>query len=127
MLKATQLWERKQQLCTESVGVPTTGTSPLTFEIRSLSARGGILKKQTNTQKAGLAVLASQQEGQCGSCATMRCGPVRGCLESVRLLSEDLVCMKDPWTKARGAGMEGGRWEGKVVPGKWRQLYMNNN
>ena len=39
--------------------------------------------------------------------------------------------MRDPWTEPRGDGIEGGRWvwigRGKVVVGKWRQLYSNIN
>ena len=36
--------------------------------------------------------------------------------------------MKDPWTKPKGNRTVGGRWGcGKVVAGKWRQLYFNNN
>ena len=43
------------------------------------------------------------------------------------------TCIKDPdpWTKPKGDRIEGGRWgwvgRGKVVVGKWRQLYLNNN
>ena len=33
--------------------------------------------------------------------------------------------------KAKGGGIEGGRWEwvgwGGLLGGKWRQLYLNNN
>ena len=36
------------------------------------------------------------------------------------------ACIKDPWTKPKGGRIEGGRW-GKVVAGKRRQLYLNNN
>ena len=39
--------------------------------------------------------------------------------------------MKDPWTEPEGLRLEGRRWgwleQGKVVVGKWRQLYLNNN
>ena len=38
---------------------------------------------------------------------------------------------KGPIHKAKGGKIEGGRWgwvgQGKVVAGKWRQLYLNNN
>ena len=38
---------------------------------------------------------------------------------------------KDPWTKPKGERIEGGRWgwmgKGKVVMGKWKQLYLKNN
>ena len=42
------------------------------------------------------------------------------------------TCIKDPWTKTKGVELsEGGRqgWvgKGKVVAGKLRQLYLNNN
>ena len=41
------------------------------------------------------------------------------------------TCIKDPWTKSKGGRIEGGRWgwvgQGRVVEGKWRQLYLNNN
>ena len=40
------------------------------------------------------------------------------------------TCIKDPWTKPWGR-IKGGRWgwvgQRKVVAGKWRQLYLNNN
>ena len=41
-------------------------------------------------------------------------------------------CRKNPWTKPKGGKTEGGKWGwvgggGKVVAGKWRPLYMNNN
>ena len=39
--------------------------------------------------------------------------------------------MRDTWTEPRRGGIEGGRWVwvgwGKVVVGKWRQLYPNIN
>ena len=37
--------------------------------------------------------------------------------------------MKDPWTKPKAGRIEGGMGVGwrKVVAGKWRQLYLNNN
>ena len=39
--------------------------------------------------------------------------------------------IKDPWVKPKEGRIEGGRWVwvgwGKVVAGKWRQLYLNNN
>ena len=39
--------------------------------------------------------------------------------------------MKDPWTKPKEGRIKGRRWGwlrwGKVVVGKWRQLYSNNN
>ena len=39
--------------------------------------------------------------------------------------------VKDPWTKPKVGGIEGGRWgwvgQGRVVAGKWRQLYLNSN
>ena len=39
--------------------------------------------------------------------------------------------IKDPQTKPRRGSIEGRRWGwmgwGKVVVGKWRQLYLNNN
>ena len=41
------------------------------------------------------------------------------------------MCIKDTWAKPKGGRTEGGRWgwvgQGKVVAGKWRQLYLNNN
>ena len=41
------------------------------------------------------------------------------------------TCIKDPWTKPKRGRIESGRWGwvgwGKVVVGKWRQLYLNNN
>ena len=41
------------------------------------------------------------------------------------------ICIKDPWTKPKKGRIEGGRWGwvglGKVVAGKWRQLYLDNN
>ena len=41
------------------------------------------------------------------------------------------IYMKGPWTKPKGRRIEGGRWgwvlRGKVMAGKWRQLYLNNN
>ena len=36
------------------------------------------------------------------------------------------TCMKDPWTKPKGRGIDGKGW-GKVVVVKWRQLYLNNH
>ena len=45
--------------------------------------------------------------------------------------SSQETCIKDPWTKPKGGRIEGGRWGWvgweKVVAGKWRQLYLNNN
>ena len=39
--------------------------------------------------------------------------------------------IKDPWRKSKGVRIQGGRWgwvgQGKVVAGKWSQLYLNNN
>ena len=39
--------------------------------------------------------------------------------------------MRDPWREPMWGGIEGGRWSWvgwvKVVVGKWRQLYLNNN
>ena len=39
--------------------------------------------------------------------------------------------MKDPWTKPKQGGIEDGRWGWvtweRVVGGKWKQLYLNNN
>ena len=41
------------------------------------------------------------------------------------------TCIKDPWTEPMVGRIEGGRWrwEGqwRMVAGKWRQLYLNNN
>ena len=43
------------------------------------------------------------------------------------------TCIKDIWTKSKGVRIEGRRWglgvggEGKMVVGKYRQLYLNNN
>ena len=41
------------------------------------------------------------------------------------------TCIKDIRTKPKGGRIEGGRWGwvgwGKVVVGKWRQLYLNIN
>ena len=40
------------------------------------------------------------------------------------------TCIKNVWTKPKAVGLSvvgGGGWRGKVVAGKWRQLYMNNN
>ena len=45
--------------------------------------------------------------------------------------SHEGTCMKDPWTKPKRGRIEGGRrwWagRGKLVVGKWRQLYLNKN
>ena len=39
--------------------------------------------------------------------------------------------MRDTWTKPKRGGIKGGRWEWlgwkRVVGGKWRQAYLNNN
>ena len=38
--------------------------------------------------------------------------------------------IKDTWTKPMGVGSRvggGDGWDGGVVRGKWRQLYLNNN
>ena len=41
------------------------------------------------------------------------------------------TCINDSWTKPKGGRTEGGRGgrvgQGKVVAGKWRLLYLNNN
>ena len=41
------------------------------------------------------------------------------------------ICIKDPWTKPKKGSIEGETWgwvrQGKVVVGKWRQLYLNDN
>ena len=38
--------------------------------------------------------------------------------------------MKNPWTKPKERRIKGERWglvgQGKMVAGKWRQLYLNN-
>ena len=35
------------------------------------------------------------------------------------------TCIKNPWTKPKWVRIEDGAW--KVVAGKWRPLYLNNN
>ena len=41
------------------------------------------------------------------------------------------TCIKHPWTKPKRGRIEVGRWGwvglGRVVAGKWRRLYLNNN
>ena len=41
------------------------------------------------------------------------------------------TCIMGPWTKPKEGRIEGGSWQwvgqGKVVVGKWRQLYWNIN
>ena len=39
--------------------------------------------------------------------------------------------IKDTWTTTKGVRIKGGKWGwlrwGRVVGGKWKQLYLNNN